>query len=438
VHSWRRIAALLFLWAPARAEQPAYRQLLECYQGMIGVAGAASSEQAWVLAHACSSASPSVGAYAKADPGQGMRALLEGGDLFCSPASRQAFLAATDDDRWAALARTCGAARYDLPEGQEALLSEKWFVLDRIGRWVASLAHSVDPRVQAALTDLTVPSGRRGQLPLPLPSRLPGHYRLPSGAHLDHRETEVYFVVEDQSLAIGIVPAATFTRTGLELIPLPGAKLPGASLALGDSLARMTALEKQLENSFAHFGARLAGPTSRRAAARVATAPARPPSNEEIPAWLMKRGPPLSPVEEKAWTAYLAELERIRNALEQHGAPLLADSALPAGRNAAVVGALGPNGARLACGWQGQAVPHAVALVGRGAAIPAKPTLEVALTHAGIRLDGQPVPDEALRQALERTGHRFVAVTIQDGTVADLARLLDLVAAAGHDLVLLD
>ena len=318
---WRRCALVVlgFLVGggrTARADSDAVlsSQLTECIEAAAGVRGVDPEMATKLFARTCSAACPGLPAYAATEPGHDWRPLGDQCQLFCSPNARAAFEAAPPARRWAVLADSCGTDYYGLPAGQGALLSDVWFVLQRIGVWLQHAKPAAGPKSRLALADLakTLPLDR---FVLPLPGVLPHRFHLPEATHaFDDIRSRDYLVIGAEQVSFGTRPEAKLTVDGARLDTV----FPGDPIALADLPAR-------------HVPFRVPAAKIPVGGARGVLSP--PPSAADKTLAVVRRNAPL----------------------------LFADRALPAARVAQVLKTLGPDGGYLGVtDGQGHAGAHTV------------------------------------------------------------------------------
>jgi hypothetical protein len=197
------------------------------------------------VAEGCSAACPALKNFAKAyrsGTGSAHTPLLDSCDLACSDKARRAFERANIDERATALYQHCGDRFYGIVAGRSELLSQEWFVLNRINLWLQQAAQrNRDPVLRHGVEEATALT----HFPLTLPARS-AHYRLPTSRH-GQRETPTFFVVVTaDSIYAAAIPVTRLRGPELELRPVPGGAFPGTELRKKDPRAHLAELEKML------------------------------------------------------------------------------------------------------------------------------------------------------------------------------------------------
>jgi hypothetical protein len=378
---WALPLLLLFTLAGGRAAQAGdddkklFGELTRCVEAAAGVRAIDPAMVPKLFARDCSFACPGLVRYAESAPGQDWRALGEQCDLFCSSKARASFEAAPPARRWGVLAEACGADYYGLPAGQGGLLSDVWFVYQRVGRWLQHANTVAGPDSRRALADLAQ-TLLRDRFMLPLPVTLAGRYELPlAKAGFDDIQSRDYILIGADTLSYGLIPEATITvDRGAQL----RSRFPSEPIPIGQLATRRAPLR---------------------------TPPAQISSGG-------RRGllsPPPSPADKT-----LAVVRR-------NGPLLLADRQLPAARVVQVLEALGEDGASLAVtDGHGGAGRHSVLLTARPIEIGA-PTVHLTIRDAVG-------PHEAQRPPA-------VWLSVGTATVAQLAEALNALYDGGVRLV---
>lgn len=382
---WRRCALVVLGFlvgggrtARADADAVLSSQLTECIEAAAGVRGVDPEMATKLFARTCSAACPGLPAYAATEPGQDWRPLGDQCQLFCSPNARAAFEAAPPARRWAVLADSCGTDYYGLPAGQGALLSDVWFVLQRIGVWLQHAKPAAGPKSRLALADLakTLPLDR---FVLPLPGVLPHRFHLPEATHaFDDIRSRDYLVIGAEQVSFGTRPEAKLTVDGARLDTV----FPGDPIALADLPAR-------------HVPFRVPAAKIPVGGARGVLSP--PPSAADKTLAVVRRNAPL----------------------------LFADRALPAARVAQVLKTLGPDGGYLGVtDGQGHAGAHTVVLTEQPLEMPVPTTI--------LSLGGQPIRASALHPSSPA-----VWLDVRNATVGDLVDAMNVLSDAGVRLMIL-
>jgi hypothetical protein len=122
----------------------------------------------------------------------------------------------------------CGHDYFGLREETETSFSDSFFVLHRIGEWLAQakIGLPADSEVAARLEDATASV----HLPLSLPSRHAASFELARAASAEPVNAAFYVVVSEREVRAAAVRVARLRGSGLELRPVPGGSFPGEVL----------------------------------------------------------------------------------------------------------------------------------------------------------------------------------------------------------------
>jgi hypothetical protein len=225
--------------AIARAEEDLYHQLLGCVTAAAAIRGSDPEMTPKLFAYSCRAPCGGFAKYAASSPSEHWKALGDGCDLFCSGRSRTAFEAAPVRLRWYVLANICGAAYYGLPPGQESLLSDAWFVVQRSGAWLSHARSASDAMSKRALADIE--SSLRVDPPfgLAMPAAAMGFYTIPFARVAGEMPApgQLYVAFGRGKMSVGRVPDARLSIEGARLSD----RLPAPQAQRLDDLAAMLA-----------------------------------------------------------------------------------------------------------------------------------------------------------------------------------------------------
>jgi hypothetical protein len=234
--SWCAIAVLIATAAgPAckrsgeRADPEKVGEVVACSRALEAATAEKGREAVRELARGCPHACPGLEDWANADdPDAAASALIAECALACTPEAAEAFAAAGPGQRYRVLVERCGADHYHLPAEDGHLMSDVWFVLDLVGRWLHQARGAVgsDADAAAALEQATL----RAHFPLPLPTAIEGLYRLPASTTAAPAHAGFYVIVAAGEVRAAAVPVARLRGQTLELRPVPGGELPGQPL----------------------------------------------------------------------------------------------------------------------------------------------------------------------------------------------------------------
>jgi hypothetical protein len=353
-------------------------ELIHCIEGAAAVQAIDPAMVPKLVARDCPFACPGLARYAESSPGQDWRALGEQCDLFCSSRARASFETAPPARRWAALAEACGTDYYGLPAGQGGLLSDVWFVFQRVGRWLQHANTVAGPDSRRALADLAQ-TLLHDRFVLPLPVTLAGRYELPlAKAGFNDIQSRDYLLIGGDTVSYGLIPEATLTvDRGAQL----RSRFPGEPIPIGQLATRRAPLR---------------------------TPPAQISSGG-------RRGI-LSPPPSLA--------DKTMAVVRRNGPLLLADKQLPAARVVQILEALGEDGASLAVtDGHGGAGLHSVLLTARPIEIGA-PTVHLTIRDAFGPLGAQRPP--------------VVWLNVGTATVAQLVDALNALYDGGVRLVVFE
>lgn len=223
-------------------------QLEHCAQTIERLAGIDGSRRTAALARGCPYACEGLESYGRQSRGaaadRAIEPLVEGCGFFCSEAASDAWDGAEPGEALAALVGACGHDYYGLREDTESLFSDAFFVVHRVGEWLAGaraalpegdeLAERLD-RATAAV-----------HLPLAPPSSAPGFYELAPAAAAEPVNAAFYVVVGEQDLRAAAIRVARLRGKGVELRPVPGGAFPGERLSDDDPEASFRERESAL------------------------------------------------------------------------------------------------------------------------------------------------------------------------------------------------
>jgi hypothetical protein len=176
--------------------------------GFARVAAASSSEERWTL-------------------------LANHTDIACNQAVRKKVV--SEPERGFSIAlRECRPGYYGLEEKQAGWLSLDWFVIQRVGSYLAAL-RSVATPAQLSAMDAAIAEDR---WVLPVPARLAEEYEVPVAANLIvPRDPSGWIVLTGKAVRLARPPLASLTETGAEIVDAKGA-FPGMVMEL-DQLVSM-------------------------------------------------------------------------------------------------------------------------------------------------------------------------------------------------------
>jgi hypothetical protein len=227
------------------------RRLEHCAATLERLAAIDGSERAAALARGCPYACVGLEPYGQKPPGEdgGIRPvepLAEHCDFFCSERARQAWLRADEGEELEAVVAECGHDYYGLREDTASSFSDSFFVVHRIGVWLAQARASLpdDSELAARLDHLTA----NVHIPLSLPSRHLPHFELARATAVEALDAPFYVVVTESEVRAAAVRVARLRGRGIELRPVPGGSFPGELLPALDEDALEEAY-REIESS---------------------------------------------------------------------------------------------------------------------------------------------------------------------------------------------
>lgn len=418
--------------APPKLAPAERERLAECRAALEAIAVADPPLRMRLLATGCGAALPGFAELSRVDASQQALILARDSDLFCNPRVGADVAAAAPEDKLALLVAGCGAGYFGLAAGQEALMSQDWFVVQRVGAWLAKALAAAKAAGEDDLVAACVAAMAPVRIALPVPAAAPARYELPAAAHGAPTDAPAFVLIGADALTMAATPSAVLTPEGARMT----GELPGAAVALDE------------------LDARLAAVAPAPAAARPRPKPAKPdepaePAAADKPRAVARaRNAGVLAVLNSEPSGTLEDLTDGDDLWPDSAAPLLvADRALPAHRLLEVAEALETRGARLAVAAGGVAGEHGVRFGAR--ARPGTARVRVALEDDGASVQtastSVSIPKvagaydtAALEQALLAIPDRGAVLNLAAGaqaTVAELAATLDVVRDAGFKFV---
>jgi len=239
----RLLVVALLLEACGRRATPAERRRVICMQKMIeqGQAPATSFTLA-TLRDACGPSfgplfqPPELGTSHPDNPIDRWKYFADHGDMLCSKDLAERLRPM----QWQRLLAACGREHFAVPRGLEPFFSESWYVVQRIGAWLAGQA--ADSGDRAGWAAFYQHAGQ-GSYALEYPLSLPGLYTLPGSAtsSFDTGTRSLHLVVLADRLLVGAPPRLRLVPDGVRAL-VDG--VPGQPVELGavaGALARAAA-----------------------------------------------------------------------------------------------------------------------------------------------------------------------------------------------------
>lgn len=228
----RILIAVLVLEACGRRATPAERRRVICMQKVIEQGEAPPTPMSLAtLRDACGPAfgpvfePPEFGTSRPDSPIDRWKHFAAHGDLLC----KQELAGELRPMQWQRLLAACGRDHFAVPQGLEPFFSESWYVVQRIGAWLAAQAASTgDKEGWAAFYQ----RAGQGAFALEYPLSLPGLYTLPGSASssFDGGNRSLHLVVLADRVLVGAPPRLRLVPDGVRA-QVDG--MPGRAVELG-------------------------------------------------------------------------------------------------------------------------------------------------------------------------------------------------------------